>query len=494
MPNIFYHVNVALLAGEVGVNAEGVSVNKDEPRDLSRLGAGGRTNNSDGCVRRFRPRSSIMELLEADSSFYRTVELIEHLELRLMIENSDPLTLFAPRNIAFDSADTNLVARLYQQPYLMHAQDIFKYHIANDRICSLQLGSGDEIQTANGEQFTSSASSDSYTLNGGNSALILDADEQASNGVLHAIDQILLPQWIFQELVDLFEEMSEYSIMNQLVVAASMEDVFSDASGRLTVFAPTNVAFERLGHTLVECLLLDPDASTTVLRSHTVEGLHTSMSLRSGTYDTLQIGEPISISSVFSFPSGEVSLSIASNNREANVIDMDKLAFSGVLHGTDSVLLPAGFTCGFNQDSVGGTIPGKLAEEGLTTLAGMVSQAGLTTFFSDATASYTLFAPDDVAFGDLSYETISCLNNSPQALQSLLKYHTLETSYYASDLEVVELVQTTDGKSVLINGLTASDGLTQVNDAGVTAGDIIASNGIIHKISRVVHATGAPCM
>lgn len=77
----------------------------------------------------------------------------------------------------------------------------------------------------------------------------------------------------------------------------------------------------------------------------------------------------------------------------------------------------------------------------------------------------------------------------------MLRYHSLPSMHSAEALEVVELFPTSEnGQSVLVNGLTAQDGLTQINDAGLTEGDIHASNGIIHKISRVVHPPGATCM
>lgn len=465
---------------------------EDGLRELSRMGGGRGTNRGGGCGRRFRPSSTLMELLEEDSYFSRTMELIEHAGLRSMMETSGSFTLFAPRDDAFDMADRTLVGRLYQTPYLMHTQDLIKYHILEDRVCGLELGTEKEFEAANGETLTSSGSSGSYTLNPSHNrdssqVSLIHPDELASNGVLHALDQLLLPKWVFQEVFNLFEDLSEYSTMHELVVAASMEDIFSDSSGRLTVFAPTNGAFAQLDSSVLQCLRLDPDITTTVLRSHAIDGLQNSETLsdRRNVYGTLQIGVSIAITA------GE-GLTL---NGSTKVVDPDNLAFSGILHGIDSVLLPENFSCGFDQDSVAGTIVGILQEKGFTTLAAMVTSAGLTSFFSDTSASFTLFAPDNAAFDNLSPETLSCLSTYPLALESLLKYHTLGKLYSGTDLETVELVPTEDnGKSMLINGLTAINGLPQVNDAGVTEGDITASNGIIHKISRVVHATGAFCM
>ena len=486
--------NTDLFAGEVGVNGAEATVEEDGLRDLSRFGGNnGGTSGGGGCGRRFRPSNTIMEILEEDAYLSRTMELIEHVGFRPMMQASGSLTLFAPKDIAFD-APRNLVNRLYQPAYLMHAQQIIKYHILDDRVCGLELGLDQDFHAANGESFKASGASGFYTLNPtssgngvGRPVRVIEADELASNGVVHSVDSLLLPRWVFQEILDLLEQIFAYSTMNELVVAASMEDVFSNDSGRLTLFAPTDEAFAELGGSLVDCLLLDPDMATTVVRSHAVDGLHSSLTLsnRFSVYNTLQIGVSISVT-----PGSSLTV-----NENAEVIDLDRLAFSGILHGIDTVLLPENFVCGFDQDSVAGTILGVLEERGFTALAKMVKDAGLTGFFSRRSVSLTLFAPDNDAFNELSSETLSCLKTNPRALESLLKYHTLADPYETKDLQIVELVRTEDnGRPMLINGLTASDGLAQVNDAGVTEGDIVTTNGIIHKISGVIHATGALCM
>ena len=167
-----------------------------------------------------------MELLEADSYLSRTQKLIDELGFRPLLEGAGSLTFFAPRDIAFDLADSRLVARLYQQPYLLHAQSIINYHILEERVCGLELGVEKQFQAANGEVLESSESSGTLSLipvQNGNAVMIVDSDELASNGVLHAIDRLILPKWVSQELFDLFQELSDYSVMNELVVAASMD-------------------------------------------------------------------------------------------------------------------------------------------------------------------------------------------------------------------------------------------------------------------------------
>ena len=77
-----------------------------------------------------------------------------------------------------------------------------------------------------------------------------------------------------------------------------------------------------------------------------------------------------------------------------------------------------------------------------------------------------------------------------------MRYHTLDNIISAEGLsKIADLLPTTlNGKSVLVNGLTARDGKTQINDAGLVEGDIHASNGIIHRIDHVIHHTGAACI
>ncbi|MFX8024180.1 fasciclin domain-containing protein, partial [Acinetobacter baumannii] len=75
------------------------------------------------------------------------------------------------------------------------------------------------------------------------SSRIIQTDVQASNGIVHAVDKVLLPA--DKTIVQTAQALPQFSILVEAVVAAGLQNALS-APGPLTVFAPTNDAFAAL--------------------------------------------------------------------------------------------------------------------------------------------------------------------------------------------------------------------------------------------------------
>jgi transforming growth factor-beta-induced protein len=73
----------------------------------------------------------------------------------------------------------------------------------------------------------------------------------ASNGVIHAIDEVLLPPQVTSSILDLALATPNLSTLASLLSAAGIANMFDDASASFTVFAPTNAAFAKLDPSLV---------------------------------------------------------------------------------------------------------------------------------------------------------------------------------------------------------------------------------------------------
>ena len=95
---------------------------------------------------------------------------------------------------------------------------------------------------------------------------------------------------------------------------------------------------------------------------------------------------------------------------------------------------------------------------------------------------FTTFAPTNEAFAKLPQRVIDGLNANPQILSQLLQYHITRGRYLAADLQTVQPATVND--RLLTVGLL--DGVPTVNDALVTEADILAANGVIHAIDRIL--------
>ena len=98
---------------------------------------------------------------------------------------------------------------------------------------------------------------------------------------------------------------------------------------------------------------------------------------------------------------------------------------------------------------------------------------------------FTVFAPTDAAFAKLPAGTVETLlkpENKAQ-LVAVLTYHVVPGAVMASDVVKLKQAKTVEGQTLAIR---ANGGKVMVNNANVTATDIVASNGIIHVIDAVV--------
>jgi uncharacterized surface protein with fasciclin (FAS1) repeats len=120
-----------------------------------------------------------------------------------------------------------------------------------------------------------------------------------------------------------------------------------------------------------------------------------------------------------------------------------------------------------------------------TELAGLVVDAGLVdTLRGDG--PFTVFAPTDAAFAKLPLDALHSVQDDPKLLTTVLTYHVVPGALKLADLEPgklttvagLDLEVTREGDKVLING----------NE--IAAGDVEASNGIVHVMGDVLLPPG----
>ena len=115
------------------------------------------------------------------------------------------------------------------------------------------------------------------------------------------------------------------------------------------------------------------------------------------------------------------------------------------------------------------------------TLLAAAKAAGLVETLSGE-GPFTVFAPTDDAFAEIPQETLNGLLKDKDALAKVLTYHVVPGKVLSHDARLLTEARTVQGQSISID---ASDGLT-VDGANVIKGDILATNGVIHVIDRVI--------
>jgi transforming growth factor-beta-induced protein len=263
---------------------------------------------------------TVADLAVANTSFTTLVSALSGAGLVPAL--SDPngtFTVFAPTNDAFAKL-TSLPADL--KPILL-------YHVLGSTVYSSQVATGyaktlSSYMTQPMDIYINTAAG--VKIN--NSASVVLADVVGTNGVIHVIDNVLLPPTV----VGIALNNSNFSTLVAAVVKCGLVETLNGA-GPFTVFAPTNAAFSELLASLGKTSLDDLTAETLtpILLYHVVAGNNVSSGLKNGNVPTIE-GSNILIS----LGSGVML------NGNTDVVLADVQGSNGVVHAINKVLLPPG--------------------------------------------------------------------------------------------------------------------------------------------------------
>jgi len=116
------------------------------------------------------------------------------------------------------------------------------------------------------------------------------------------------------------------------------------------------------------------------------------------------------------------------------------------------------------------------------TLASLLQKAGLAGAL-EGKGPFTVFAPTDAAFAKVPKATLASLAKNKTKLRAVLLYHVVKGKVTAAQAMKLHSAKTLEGKSVSIR---VSGGKVLVGGATVTKANVIASNGVIHVINKVL--------
>lgn len=131
---------------------------------------------------------TVVDLALENDSFSILVQAVVKANLVDALKGTGPFTIFAPTNAAFEALFTTLGISGISDLTAEQLVPILTYHVVSGNVLSTQLQAGN-VQTLNGA--INVALSPVPTING--SSKIIATDVQASNGVIHVIDKVLLP-------------------------------------------------------------------------------------------------------------------------------------------------------------------------------------------------------------------------------------------------------------------------------------------------------------
>jgi transforming growth factor-beta-induced protein len=445
------------------------------------------------------PKKSIYDLAASTPSLSTLKAALDMFpDLVAALDSDGSYTVFAPTNDAF-TALLGVIGQtsLNDVPESV-IERLLKYHvIAGASLMSTDLTDGQEAATllSADDKITVGIDGTSVTINGAN---VTTADVEASNGIVHILDAVLVPSLelsIVNTIVEPAYFNKNFSILTEAVVKADLLGTLTNPSANLTLFAPDNAAFAAAGITSIAGLTasdLTPILTYHVLGSEVFADV---LPPTGSAVTTLNGPFYLSINTNGAFINGLTKITTATLSGGA--LDYT----NGVVHLINRTLLPA--TKNVVEIAVAASQAATGAEFGqlvaaLTAVENDPNAANLITILSGP-GPYTVFAPTDAAFASLyslagvaNFDALVAAIGIP-TLEAVLKYHVLGARVFSSDLPNLpsNVVATLGGNITLNLGtltITDTDAALSLGsaDATITSTDILGTNGVIHVINQVL--------
>ncbi len=296
--------------------------------------------------------ADIVDTAVAAGSFTTLVAAVEAAGLVDTLKSEGPFTVFAPTDDAFAALPEGTVETLLEDP-TGALSDILLYHVVPGKVMAADVVGmdGAMVETAGGSSFTITIDGDSVMVDGAN---VVTTDIETSNGVIHVIDAVIIPNAGEEEAMadptaepeeEPADAMMEADIVDTAVAAGSFTTLVAaveaaglvetlKGEGPFTVFAPTDDAFAALPEGTVETLLEDPTgALSDILLYHVVPG-------------KVMAADVVGMDGAMVETAGGNSFTITVDGDTvmvdgANVVTTDIETSNGVIHVIDAVIIPA---------------------------------------------------------------------------------------------------------------------------------------------------------
>lgn len=370
------------------------------------------------------------------------------------------LTVFAPDDQAFTNLATALGTNVAGLLALPNLDDILLYHVLGTTVPSSAVTNGAIVQPlspTNTLKITATGAGNVYI----NQAQVTAVDLTTANGVVHVTNGVLLPvETVADVAID-----NGFTTLVTAVVTAELLPALTNPLSNLTVFAPTNDAFQDIADELgvpVAALLGLPELSD-ILLYHVLGTEVPSSAVTNGA-----LVQPLNNANTLKMTvtgAGDVFVN------QAQVTAVDIMADNGVVHVLDAVVLPIE------------TVADVAIDNGFSTLVTAVVTAELLPALSDPFSEYTVFAPTNQAFTNLATALNTDLNGilALPNLADILLYHVVGGTVLSNQLTAGP-VATLEGSDVIVS----LSGGVKINDANVTLADVYADNGVVHVLDKVI--------
>lgn len=158
--------------------------------------ANNNTTESTQMTEAAQPTQDIVEIASSDEQFSTLVTAVSAAGLVETLQGEGPFTVFAPTNAAFEKLPAGTVESLLEPANKDQLAGILTYHVVPGSVMSSDLSDGQKVKTVQGNELTVRISGGTVQLEDATGArsTVTKTDIKASNGVIHVIDTVVMPQ------------------------------------------------------------------------------------------------------------------------------------------------------------------------------------------------------------------------------------------------------------------------------------------------------------
>lgn len=294
-------------------------------------------------------QKSIVEIVTGDKNFSRLAQAVTRANLAGSLGGQN-LTIFAPTNAAFAAAGIDSVAIAKMDMTMLG--NILKYHVLSTTVRSsdLKVGINQPTPTLNGTAYVSKFDFGipAVAVNG---VRVTMSDISATNGVVHVIDNVLMPAT--GTIVDVVKNNPDFTFLLAAVTRANLGSALA-AAGPLTVFAPTDEAFKTTSpyKTIAQINAATPAALAAILTYHVTPGRVFTTNFVPEAYPVLggivlpgDAAKPGAIPTladkIINVSNDLILTGIGNGADAASIVKANILTTNGVIQAIDRLLLPA---------------------------------------------------------------------------------------------------------------------------------------------------------
>jgi transforming growth factor-beta-induced protein len=402
------------------------------------------------------PAISIVDVALENGNFTTLVAALQATGLDVVLDDPESnFTVFAPTDDAFALLGQETIDGLLAD--IPALTEILLYHVLPDAEV-LQDAAVTVAQSANKMVTMANTQATSLSLSDGtlyvNKSAVSLTDIAADNGVIHVVDQVILPLAVKSEptmsIVDVATSNPDFSTLVDALTAADLVSTLADESATFTVFAPTNDAFDKIDDTALDALLADTTALTNVLLKHVVPGAEINALnafAANGAEVATVSGDNISVDLVnFAQTANDVNDEVAYNSELQILVGGSNSQSPGLtLYVFDNDLGTSGSVC--NGGCAGAWPPVLVTDDEVANIPGL---SIITRDDDSKQVAYKgrplYFFQSDTAAGDMTGDGVGGV-------------------WWAVNQEQVSL---------------------QIHGSNVTTVDIYTTNGVIHVIDTVI--------